>query len=78
MEMANELEALPRTLRGRTVAFVLLAHVQGLDLGKLVEAGDNLHRLGVLINQSLKLSHGQEVDRVALAEAVQLIKKLRP
>ena len=78
MEMANELEALPRALRGRTIAFILLAHVQGLYLGKLVEAGDSLHRLGVLINQSLKLSHGQEVDQAALAEAVQLIKKLKP
>jgi hypothetical protein len=70
--------ALPRNLRGRTVAFIILAHTSGLDLKKLVSAADDLRRLGVLINQSLRVSRGSAVDAQALREAVQKVKGLWP
>ncbi len=74
--LARELMLLKPGLRGRVVALVLIAQVSRLDLQKLVSSQDQLRRLGVLINQSLRLSVGRDVDHRALAAAVQLIKSL--
>ena len=70
--------ALKRGLRGRTVAFILMSHAQGLDVQKLIESGVELRRLGVLLNQSLRVSRGTSVDTDALASAVKLIGGLWP
>jgi hypothetical protein len=60
------------------MAFIALAHVQGLDLQKLVESANELRRLGVLINQSLRLSRGQSVDAVTLEKASKKVDSLWP
>jgi hypothetical protein len=76
--LAGQLNALPPGLRGRVVAFVLLAHVQGLNLPQLVAASTELRRLGVLVNQSLRASAGRSVDVVALQEAAKKVNQLWP
>ena len=78
IHLANQLMALKRGLRGRTVAFILMSHAQGLDVQKLIESGGELRRLGVLLNQSLRVSRGTSVDTDALASAVKLIGGLWP
>jgi hypothetical protein len=76
--LAGPLMALPRGIRGRTVGLILLAHNQGLDIQKLVSAATELRRLGVLLNQSLRVSRGSSVDAQALRDAVQKVKGLWP
>ena len=77
-DIAMPLKALPRGIRGRTVGIILLAHNQGLDIPKLVAAASEMRRLGVLLNQSLRVSRGTSVDTDALASAVKLIGGLWP
>lgn len=76
--LAAQLQALPPGLRGRTIAVVLLAHVQGLDLPQLIAAANDLRRLGVLLNQSLRASAGRGVDVVALQQAAKKVNQLWP
>ena len=78
MPLAQQLLALPPGLRGRTMALIALAHVQGLDLQKLVAATVELRRLGVLINQSLRVSRGASVDLPALMETAKKVDALWP
>lgn len=77
-QLAEQLLGLKRGLRGRTVAFIVLAHTSGLDLAKLVEAATEMRRLGVLLNQSLRISKGTSVDAKDVDEAVQNLKGLWP
>lgn len=77
IQLSRDLMALKPGLRGRTVALILSAKAQDVDLGKLVAAADELRRVGALINQSLRLSLGRDVDQLALARAAQLINSLR-
>ena len=76
-DLAHQLMALSPGFRGRVIAFILLAHVQHVEVSKLVMAGDSLKRLGVLLNQSLRSSAGTAPDQTALREAVNLIDSLR-
>jgi hypothetical protein len=78
MGLAGQLMGLKRGLRGRTVAFIILAHTTGLDLPKLVASAVELRRLGVLLNQSLRVSRGNSVDMEALRDAVEKVKGLWP
>lgn len=77
-DLARHLMQLPPGLRGRTVAFIVLAHSTGLDVQKLVASSNELRRLGVLINQSLRLSHGASVDTPSLSEAAKKVNALWP
>jgi hypothetical protein len=76
--LAGQFMGLKRGLRGRTVAFIILAHTKGLDVPSLVSAATEMRRLGVLLNQSLRVSRGNSVDTDALASAVKLIGGLWP
>ena len=76
--LAAQLKALPPSVRGRTVAFIILAHIGGMEVNKLIEAAKELRRLGVLINQSLRVSGGQNVDMEALNLAAKRINNLWP
>jgi hypothetical protein len=78
LTLAAQLNALQPGLRGRTVALILLAHTTGLDLQKLVASAPELRRLGVLINQSLRLSRGRGVDLPAVEEAAKKVSALWP
>ena len=64
--MASRLASLPPRSRSRAVAFLLASVQDGLDLTELLQARRELISLGVLINQSLRLSWGQTTDGVAL------------
>lgn len=76
--LAGQLMALPRGVRGRTVAFVMLAHSSGLDVQKMVEAAAEMRRLGVLLNQSLRVSRGTSANLQAVELAVRLIGGMFP
>ena len=76
LSLAHDLKALKPSLRGRVVALVLIAKATDIDLPELVAAREQLRRLGVLLNQSLRSSLGREVDLRALAAAVRLINSL--
>lgn len=76
--LAGQIMDLPRGLRGRTIGFIIMAHTQGLDLQKLVAAAVEMRRLGVLLNQSLRVSRGMSVDTAALEAAVKLIGGMWP
>ena len=78
LPLARQLMALAPGLRGRTMAFLVQAHVHGLDLQKLVESAPELRRLGVLINQSLRLSRGRGVDIPAVEQAAKKVDALWP
>lgn len=60
------------------MAFIILAHIGGMEVNKLIEAAKELRRLGVLINQSLRVSGGQNVDMEALNLAAKRINNLWP
>jgi hypothetical protein len=49
-----------------------------MEVNKLIEAAKELRRLGVLINQSLRVSGGQNVDMEALNLAAKRINNLWP
>jgi hypothetical protein len=76
--LAGPLSSLPRGIRGRTIGFILMAHTTGLNLKQLVESATELRRLGVLINQSLRVSRGTSVDTETLHEAAELVKGMFP
>jgi hypothetical protein len=78
MPLAQQLMQLPPGLRGRTMALIALAHAQGLDLQKLVTSASELRRLGVLLNQSLRVSRGLSVDVPALQETAKKVDALWP
>jgi len=78
MPLANQFLKLKRNLRGRTIAFIIIAHTRGLDVQKLIEAASEMRRLGVLINQSLRVSRGTSVDINAVESVAKLIKGMFP
>ncbi len=78
MPLAQQLMQLPPGLRGRTMALIALAHVQGMDLQKLVASASELRRLGMLINQSLRIGRGLSVDVPALQETAKKVDALWP
>ena len=78
LALAAQFNGLQPGLRGRTVALILLAHSTGLDLRQLVESAPELRRLGVLLNQSLRLSRGREVDLTAPEQASKNVAALWP
>lgn len=71
---AQRFLSLPPRSRSRAVSFLVASACEGIDLPALLQARRELVSLGVLINQSLRLSWGQSADGVALRE---LLKKLQ-
>ena len=76
--LAAQFKALPPSVRGRAVAFIILAHTAGLNVKDMTESASELRRLGVLLNQSLRVSGGRKVDVEALELAVKRINSLWP
>ncbi len=67
--------------RARAIAAVLGSVEAGIDLGKLIEATTELRRLGVLLNQSVRLAHlgRAALDYIERVEAVvRAVEALRP
>lgn len=73
---AQRFLSLPPRSRSRVVSFLLASVQDGLDLTELLQARRELISLGVLINQSLRLSWGQTTDAVALRELLKKLQKI--
>jgi hypothetical protein len=76
--LAVQLKALPPSVRGRLVAFIIQAHTEGVDIKELIKSAAELRSLGVLLNQSLRVSKGMNVDTKALGLAAKRINDLWP
>ena len=57
--VAAKFLALPPSARATAVAASLTAGTDGVDLLKLITSVDELRRVGVLLNQALRLAHQQ-------------------
>lgn len=75
-ETGQRLTALRPRLRGMVAATVLEAHAGGIDLGELLNVRRELARLGTLVNQSLRVSHGMLTNAAAVEEAAEIIAAL--
>lgn len=73
---AARLLSLPPRARSRAVSFILSSFEEGLDLGELLQARRELVALGVLINQSLRLSWGKSTDAVALGSVLKKLQRI--
>jgi hypothetical protein len=77
--VAHEWMALRPTLRGRVFTAALCAATEGVDLQRLLAAEQELHRVGVNLNQALALAHRHgtppQADRINAA--LDLIEALR-
>jgi len=56
-ELGKTLHSMPRAARSRVVATLLTSAGEGIDLAALLEGREELRRLGVLLNQSLRFLH---------------------
>ena len=74
--MASRFASLPPRSRSRAVSFLLASVQEGLDLAELLQARRELISLGVLINQSLRLSWGQSTDGVALRALLKHLQRI--
>jgi hypothetical protein len=53
-DLHGVLSAVSPSLRSKMVSMMLVASMDGVDLKKLQESGDQLRRYGVLLNQALR------------------------
>lgn len=74
--VASRFASLPPRSRSRAVSFLLASVQEGLDLAELLQARRELISLGVLINQSLRLSWGQSTDGVALHALMKILQRI--
>jgi len=74
--VASRLSSLPPLSRGRAISFLLASTQEGLDLNELLLARRDLISLGVLINQSLRLSWGETTDGVALHALLKIFQRI--
>jgi len=74
----QKLRELPPTVRAEVLTLLVNATLgtQGVDVASLVGYRQELRNLGILINQSLRLSHGQTVNVATLQQAVELLNQL--
>jgi hypothetical protein len=72
--------SMPPSRRSRAVAAVLGAVAVDIDLHRLIDAAGELRRLGVLLNQAVKLAHLGRVplDAGRVAAVLRAIEALKP
>jgi len=70
-ELGEMLHAMPRAARSRAVAVLLASVGEGVDLAALLEAREDLRRVGVLLNQSLRYLNCGASDAGELPTRVQ-------
>jgi hypothetical protein len=80
--VAVKLADLPPSARSTAVASLLVSASSGVDLDRLIGAVDEIRRLGVLLNQSLRLAYNNkrgldEQTAHALTQALNFITQLR-
>jgi hypothetical protein len=74
--VAGQLHALNHKARAEVVALIVNAALAGIDVKQLLGARQELRNLGLLINQSLRVSRGTETNVVVLNQAVEVINNL--
>jgi len=76
--VAQKLRELPPALRAEVVALIINASLgkQGVQVASLTGYRQELKNLGLLLNQSLRLSHGQAFDVVVVEQVVEVINQL--
>lgn len=75
-QFGTELKRYTPRARGRLLAMLWIERSMLLDLDALIGMRRELANLGTLINQSLKISGGQQTDTKALAQCVQLLRRI--
>lgn len=73
---AEQLRPLPARVRGEVVTMLVNAALAGVPVERLVGYRQELKNLGLLVNQSLRVSRGQSCDVVAVERAAAVISKL--
>ena len=75
---AQKLRELPATVRAEVLTLLVNATLgkQGVQVESLIGYRQELKNLGILINQSLRLSHGQTVNVATLQQVVEVISQL--
>lgn len=73
---AEQLRPLPARVRAEVAAITLNAALAGVPVVQLVGYRQELKNLGLLLNQSLRVSCGQSCDVAAVAAVVAVIKNL--
>jgi len=73
---AEPLRELPMRVRAEVVALLVNAALAGVPLAQLVGYRQELKNLGLLLNQSLRVSRGVACDVEAVERAVEVISKL--
>lgn len=73
---AEQLRGLPARVRSEVATLAINAALAGVPVARLVGYRQELKNLGLLINQSLRVSRGQSCDVEALAQAVGVVLKL--
>jgi len=74
--VGEALHSMPRRPRSRVIAATIAAALEEVDLDALLEAREELRRLGVLLNQSLRFSFGEGVGDAALMARVVAVVEL--
>ena len=75
---AQKLRELPATVRAEVLTLLVNASLgkQGIEVASLAGYRQELKNLGLLINQSLRVSRGQTVNVVAVEQVVEVINRL--
>jgi hypothetical protein len=75
---AQKLRELPATVRAEVLTLLVNASLgkQGIELASLIGYRQELKNLGLLLNQSLRVSHGQTVNVATLQQVVEVISQL--
>jgi hypothetical protein len=73
---AEQLRELPARVRSEVATLAINAALAGVPVARLVGCRQELKNLGLLLNQSLRVSRGQSVNVEALAQAVGVVQKL--
>lgn len=63
-------------VRAEVVALLVNSALAGVPVGQLVGYRQELKNLGLLLNQSLRVSRGVACDAVVVAKAAEVIQKL--
>jgi hypothetical protein len=73
---ADQLNGLPARIRAEVATMALNCALAGIPVAEVVGYRRELKNLGLLLNQSLRISRGQSVNVEAVERVVDVIEKL--
>lgn len=73
---AEQLQPLPARVRAEVVTLLINSALAHVPIERLAGFRQELKNLGLLLNQSLRVSRGQSCDVVAVKSAAEVINKL--